>query len=460
LTGSAFRRFRSLGGTATGGAEAIPVGLLGGLVVATVLASAGVATALSEIGHELDLTGADSAWVMAAYSLGFAFATAVFGRLTDLRGAGVVLSAGTALLAIGSLLATAAWSYPVLLIGRLVQGCGGGAVPVLATSVIASVADPQQRRRSLGSFTAILTTASACGPLMGGAVADALGWRVLVLLPALSILLAMPLARRLLPAQPAPGRFDWPGALLVSMVTVGVLLGLELLAAGGGSSPAAAAGALVLVAAGLLGLARHLRRTADGFLPRPLVRDRSFMAGCGVGCALFATYFGLLFFVPLQLAVVHGWSPTRVGLTLLPAGILGALGSKFVGGSLALPRRLAPMMACCAAAGGALLAGGAPRSPWGLVLGLGIASASLGWGHVALVGAIPEQVPAQTRGIALGVFNLWFFLGGALGTVLVGGLLSRVSASVALAALASLPVAGAAASLAWAEGKRDGIAGA
>lgn len=422
--------------------------LLTALVVATVLASAGVATALPELAADLRLGPAVSGWVLAAYSLGFAVATAVFGRLSDHRGLKVVVHWGLGLFAAGSLLAAAAGSSEWLLAGRLVQGVGGGSVPVLATVLITSLDDVSARRRALGSLTAVLTISSALGPLMGGVVADTIGWRSLLALPTGSVLLVSPLSRQLPIRSIVPGRFDGLGALLVVIATAGFLIVLQLPASGGRAAVGGVVGLLLLVS-GVGGLVWRLRRGRDAFLPLALVKNRGFRGACAAGCSLFAAYYGLLYAVPLLLALTRGWSLSRIGIMLLPAAALGAVGSRVAGWS-SPPRGFGPASICGLSAAGALVAAG-PGWLWTLILGLGLASAALGSGHVVLLGVLPEQVAQEDRGIALGLFNLCFFVGGAVGAVLVGGFMERGLPRLALVALALLPIGGGTAYLACRE---------
>ena len=416
--------------------------LLGTLVALTVIGSSAVAVALPEVAADLGLDKPGTAWVLAVFSLSFSVATAVFGRVADLRGLRLPLAVGTALLALGSIGAAAAWNFPSLIVARLVQGTGAGAVPVLALGILAARFQGPARSRALGALTAVVSIVSGSGPLIGGGIAELLGWRFVLAIPTLAVLIVVPVAGMAPATAVVAGRIDWRGAALVTAVTTGVVLLLQ--------SPATQAGpvvvglAVALTMAGGAGLVGHVRSKPEGFLPLRVVGNRDVMLTCVAGLTLLAAYLGMMLAVPLIFADDQGWRPLQIGLAMLPAALTGAVVSRLVGGAAErVGRYRIALGLCVGSAAGLVLAGVGHHQPVLLVLGLAGAVAGFGGGQTALIDAIPDLVAEDVRGVAIGVFNLIFFTGGAVGAAAVGGLGGAFSLPVAVACLAALPAGGA-----------------
>ncbi|HVM14864.1 MAG TPA: MFS transporter, partial [Egibacteraceae bacterium] len=382
--------------------------LLGLLVALTVVGSSAVAVALPDVARDLSLDTAGTAWVLACFGLTFSVTTAVFGRLADLFGLRLPLRVGVVLFTAGSLLSGAAWSFPVLVAGRLVQGAGAGAVPVLALGIVAVRFQGTARSQALGGLTAVVSIVSGSGPLIGGGITDLLSWRAVLALPALALLLAEPVAR-LAPARPRPehrvgdpgGGLDVRGALLVAMTVAATTLMLQSPGGGLGVVAGAAFAAVALIGVALL--MRHVRLRPLGFLPAAVVGDPAFRRCAGAGFTLLAAYLGMLLALPLLLTESQGWRPLQIGLALLPAAALGATTASVAG---ALAERVGRYrLASALAAGsalGLLVASAAPTSPLLLVAGMCLVVAGFAGGQVALIDAVTSLVDDAHRGVALG----------------------------------------------------------
>jgi MFS family permease len=417
--------------------------LLGTLVALTVIGSSAVAVALPEVAADLGLDKPGTAWVLAVFSLAFSVTTAVFGRLADLKGLRFPLVLGVGLLAAGSVLAAVAWSFPSLMFARMVQGAGAGAVPVLALGVIAARYEGVARGRALGGLTAVVSLVSGSGPLIGGGITQLLGWRFVLAVPAIALLILMPVARLASDRPTAQGRIDWRGAGLVGLLTSGVVLLLQ--------SPATRAGPLLVIAAaaaGLLGaggLWHHVRQRPEGLLPRRVVADVNVMVTALAGMTLLAAYFGMILALPLILSAEQGWTPLQIGSAMLPAALVGAVSSRVVGGSAQrLGRHRVAAWLAAGSGAGLLLAAAGHAEPILLIVGFAAVVTGFAAGQVPLVDSIAAMVDPDVQGGALGVFNLTFFTGGAVGSAIIGGIGGATSLPLALACLALLPLAGAA----------------
>ena len=418
--------------------------VLGTLVALTIIGSSAVAVALPQLADELDLGVAGTSWVLAAFGLSFAVATTFFGRLADVLGMRRPLLLGVALLAIGSLVAATAQGFAVLIVGRAIQGAGTGAVPLLVTGTINARFHGAARTRLLGAIGMVVSVVSGSGPLIGGAVTEVASWRVVIAIPLLAVVLA-PIAARLAPdAGDARQRLDPLGAVLVGLAVAGATILVQ--GPGGGLPPA-----LLLALAGLTGLATtgaviHLRRRREGFLPVAVVTEPRLLRVAAVGFTLLASWLATLLAVPELLASAHRWSPLEVGLVMVPGAALGAVASRLV--STRVLRRsdgsrrdrgvVAAALAASAVAGLVVVGLTAP-SPVGMVLGFGLVAVAFAAGQVVLLDLIPALVPPSRAGVALGVFHLAFFTGGAVGSAAAGGLEALIGLPTAMLVLAALP---------------------
>lgn len=429
----------------TSGADQVSVrrvaALLGTLVALTVVGSSAVAVALPELSADLDLTTAQAAWVLAAFSLTFSIATAIFGRMADLAGLRRPLRVGAVLFSIGSLAAALTTSFPEIVAARLLQGAGAGAVPVLSIGIINARFSDAARARAIGGLTAVVAVVSGSGPFIGGALTELLGWRAVLALPVAAIILTEPVARLAPDTVRAPGRVDLLGAVLLAGTVTGMALVLQAPAAAGGWRTATLFAVMGTVFAA--GLALRIRIRPHGFLPRSVVTNGALMASAVVAMSTLGAYIGMLFAVPEILTGEHGWSPLLIGVAMLPGAALAAVLAAAAGrlASTRYRHRTVAALTACSAVGlliGALSGGRVLP----LLVGFGFVAAGFGGAQVVLVDGIPRLVPPAAQGVALGVFNVVFFTGGAIGAAATGGLAAVLTLPGALAAVAVLPVIG------------------
>src|SRR5262245_29346457 len=299
------------------------VAAVGGLLLTLLLAaldSTVVGTAMPRILAELG--GLDRyTWVTTAYLLASTVTVPVAGKLSDLYGRKRLLLAGVAWFVTASVLCAVATDLVGLIALRALQGIGGGVVTAAVFAAVPELFSPAARARLVGLFTGTYGLASILGPLIGGFLTDAVGWRSIfaVNLPfgalaAAVVLLAYP-AR---PAAAARPRVDYAGALTLVGGVGALLLALSL---AGRELPWGSPPLLGLVLAGLFVLALFARveaRAAEPIVPLALLRSRA--GGLPtLGVALMAV--GLVaatLFVPLFAQGVAGHSATRAGSVLAP----------------------------------------------------------------------------------------------------------------------------------------------
>ncbi len=408
--------------------------LLGGLVALTILGSSAVAVALPTVREEFGLDVGGAAGVLAVFSLGISVATAVFGHVAGLR---TPLRVGVVVFAAGSLLAAAAPTFPLLLAGRVLQGIGAGAVPVLVTGIIVASLEGAARVRALGTLLAVVALVSGSGPLVGGALTAVGGWRLVVGLPAVALLLLPPIDRIAPTEREDPGAgVDATGAALVAVAVIGLVLLLQSPSTGAG--PALVAGAAAAVLAAAAALARHVRRRPGGFLPLVVLTDRPLLLLAAVGFGILAGYLALLLALPQILSDAGRSDPLAIGLTMLPAAAAGAVASRLAGRAAARLGRHRVITALAAApiAGLLVAAAGAPR-PVPLVAGFALAAVGFAAGQAVLTDTVTALVPAPGRGGPSGPYTLGFGPGGGVGCAAGGGLWGRGGLPGGLAAAAA-----------------------
>ncbi|OIJ99520.1 MFS transporter [Streptomyces monashensis] len=350
--------------------RALSVGIVSVVLLIAFEATA-VGTAMPVAARELDGV-ALYAFAFSGYFTTSLFGMVLSGQWSDRRGPLGPLSAGIAGFAAGLVIAGTAQSMWVFVLGRAVQGLGGGLV-IVALYVVVGRAYPERLRPAImAAFAAGWVVPSIVGPLASGAVTEHLGWRwvflgipVLVLLP---LALALPQIRRRAsgPVQKdqAAGSFDRRRIRLA----LGISLGAGLLQyAAQDLRPLAVlpalAGAALLVPAVLGLLPRGTYRAARGLPSVVLLR------GLSAGSFIVAESF-----VPLMLVTQRGLSPTLAGFSLAPGGVTWALGSY-----LQSRPRMAPYRERLMTAGMALVAAAVATAPGVLVHAVPVWTVAVAW---------------------------------------------------------------------------------
>ena len=227
-----------------------------------------LASALPTIGREFGDVH-NLPWLVTAYLIANTSITALYGKISDIRGRRVTLMIAISLYMLGSLVCALAPNMFVLILGRVLHGLGGGGLTSTGMVVLGDIAAPKDRGKYYGYFSVTYTTAGACGPVLGGAIAEYLHWSVIfwmnIPLGLIAMALTLTLLRRL-PRHDRPHRLDFLGAALVMAASSSFMLALSM---GGVSYPWLSAPILALFAAALvLGIGFIVRlRTA----PEPLI---------------------------------------------------------------------------------------------------------------------------------------------------------------------------------------------
>ena len=389
-----------------------------------------VGVALPSIKEDLGFSDSSLAWVVNAYLLTFGGFLLLGGRLGDLFGHRRLFLAGIALFTVASLACGLATSQWMLVTARAVQGVGGAIVSAVALSLIVTLfTEPGERAKAMGVFGFVAAGGGSIGVLLGGILTDALNWHwiFLVNIPIGIAVFAFCLA--VLPGgggERSGARLDVAGA-----VTVTASLMVAVYAIVNGNEE----GWTGLQTLGLLGIAAALMalflfiesRVSAPLMPLGLLRLRNLAVSNVVGIFWAAAMFAWFFLSALYLQLVLGYSPLEVGLAFLPGNLI--MGAFSIGLSAKLVMRYGIRLPLAAglslAAVGLLLFARAPVDgnfvvdvlPSMILLGIGAGMAF----NPVLLAAMGDVEPSDA-GLASGIVNTAFMMGGALGLAVLASL--------------------------------------
>src|SRR5690348_1690560 len=275
---------------------------------------------LPSIGRGLGAGTRSLEWVVDAYTVVFASLLISSGALADRFGRRRVFQCGLAVFGAASLASALAPSWGVLVAARTMQGAGASMLRRVALAVVVNaMPDPRERAQAIGVWASVFGLSMAAGPVAGGALIAAFGWRSIFWINVPVTAAAFILSALLVPESRAqrPPRFDLPGQALLTMVvsvSVGVLIEGPRI---GWASPLTSAGYLVAVAAAVGYLLVELRRR-EPLMDLGLFRRPAFTTAVLGAVAVFAALNVTLLLNTLYLQHARGWTPLAAGLATLP----------------------------------------------------------------------------------------------------------------------------------------------
>jgi EmrB/QacA subfamily drug resistance transporter len=384
-----------------------------------------VATAMPAIVHSLGDFGLFS-WTFGAYLLAQAVTIPIYGRLADVYGRKAVLLVGIAVFLAGSALCALAWSMVALIAFRVVQGIGAGSLIPIAQTIVGDIYSGRQRARMQGYISSTFGSAAILGPLLGGVLADHLGWPAVfwINLP-LGLLAAVMLQFALEEnVETRRHRIDTLGAVLM-LATIGLLMFalIHAQSLGGGAVSGALAACVVLFAL----LWAHERRTAEPMLPFALYRIRVLAGGNAASLGLGAIMMTIVGFLPAYMQAVMGASALTAGAALGAMSLAWPVGG-FIGSRILLGfsyRRAAAIGAGILAAGSAAMTAVAPDAPAALPIGAALVIGfGMGVTNICFMVGIQASVDWNQRGAATSSLMFSRLLGQSLGSAVFGGIVN------------------------------------
>lgn len=416
-------------------------GLILGMFV-SMLASTVVSTSLPVIIHDLDGNQTAFTWVVTATLLTTAISTPIWGKLADLTNRKVLYQLAIVIFVLATAAAGFAQSPEWLIACRAVQGIGAGGLAALSQVLMADIISPRERGRYMGLFGGVMALATIGGPLLGGMITDAWGWRwnFFVALPVAIVALILVQATLHVPVRPKKKTtIDYLGIVLLS-VSVSLLL-IWVTNAGttkGGDWGDVAnnndwwsLSTVLMVGGSLLAAILFViveLRSKEPLIPLTLFRNRTFTLSVIASIATGIAMFGASVFLSQYMQLARGATPTEAGLMTIPmiGGLLissigvGALVTKYgswkpylIVGSVLL------------AAGSALLSTIHYDTDFFLVsVYMFLLGAGVGMTMQNLVLVVQNQTRPEQIGVASSGVTFFRSLGGTIGVSVMGAALA------------------------------------
>lgn len=418
-------------------AEVSPVPLLIGCWLAAflpMLDTSIVNLSLPQLTDAFHLVPSDLGWITNAYLLPLVIIIPVAGRVGDVTGRRRLLAFGAFVFAAASLLASLSASLEIMLLARVLQGIGAGALmpmPMPMALVAIRFAPGPKRARALSWYLSGPAFGGALGPVAGSGLTAIGGWPLMfsAQVPLALLIVLLTIGMSVPHAAPVHRRLDMVGMMLAALALLGVNIAMLQSPSWGWSSPSALAAWGVAVVAGAI-FVRHERSTEDPMIALKVFRSRPFVAA---GIAGAAVWFGVIsgyMMLPLYLENIRGFEPLHASL-LIGAWPVGALITFPFAGKIVqrmgAGRAMFLSIVVTLAAAVVMRGFGATTSDAVIILTgipLGVVTALA---NVATTVAAVAEFADQDAGVASAVFNTVRQLGSSLGGALPASVLAVVA---------------------------------
>jgi EmrB/QacA subfamily drug resistance transporter len=407
------------------------IAIIGGLALAMFLGALNqtiVATALPTIGRVFD-DYENLPWVVIAYLLTSTVVAPLYGKLSDIYGRRGMMLVALGVFMAGSAACAAAPSMLMLILGRGLQGIGGGGIVPLTQSIIADAVPPRERGYYQAYTGSVWIIAGAAGPVLGGVIAEHLHWSMIFWLNVPLCFAAALLSHRqlkLVPRHERAHKIDLVGAGLMMASAVALLLALTW----GGTRYPWLSQQIIALAVAAAALAAifiwWVRRVPEPFLPiavlnNPVMRVGSITTACTQGVNI-----GLTIFVPLYYELVHGLSASDSGLALIPIVMMTTPGSYLSGRAMLYMNHykwVPILMLSLAAAAVAVLVIHPLMPVWAVAVVMCLVGLGTGSSYPTVTVSIQNAIPHHLIGVAMGAMNFFRALASAFVVAVMGAIM-------------------------------------
>jgi len=369
-------------------------------------------------------------WIVTAYLLAYIVGTPLMAKLSDVYGRQIIYTLDILLFAIGSVVAGIAPSFPLFLLGRIIQAIGAGGIFPVASAIIGDIFPPERRGGALGIIGALWGVAAIIGPAVGGLIVQNLSWHwVFFINPPLAILI-IAIGWSVLPGAVTQDRqpFDWAGMGVLSLALLALMWGLTGIDSNHLLASLQSLAILPFLLSGLVLLVafREIEKRAQDPVVAPNLLERRQLVVANLLSLMAGVAESGFFFLPTLIALTLNYKMSRAGAITSILAVVMFFATPTVGQIL---DRIGSRQVLSI---GTLITG------LGLVwlalwshslIGFGIALVINGVGLSSLLGApvryvIVNEAAHHERGAALAVQSIFTSVGTSLGTVIAGAVAS------------------------------------
>ena len=400
-------------------------------VAAYALLQSLVTPVLTTVQAELHTTQSAATWVLTAYLLSASIFTPVMGRLGDMIGKERVFVAALVALAVGSLLAALASSITVMIVARVIQGVGGGVLP-LAFGIIRDEFPKEKVTGAVGSIASLSAVGAGLGIVLAGPIVNALDFHWLFWIPMILTIVAAIAAVIFVPESPVrtPGRISWGPAVLLSAWLVALLVALSEAPDwgwGSGKVIGLLVAAVVLAVAWVLSEQHSATPLIDMGMMRLTAVWTNNLVALLIGVGMYATFAFLPEFVQTPKLAGYGFgaSVTQSGLMLLPSSITMFIVATYAGRmAQKVGGKVLVVGGCAIGVVSMAILAFAHGEKWEIYLGTAIMGVGFGLAFSAMSGLIVAAVPAEQTGVASGMNANIRTIGGSIGSALMASIVT------------------------------------
>ncbi|QCX76479.1 Multidrug resistance protein stp [Streptomyces sp. YIM 121038] len=385
--------------------------------------------ALPTMAREFDTSISGMQWTVDAYTLVLASLLMLAGSTGDRVGRRRVFQAGLAVFTLGSVLCSLAPNLESLVAFRMIQAVGGSMLNPVAMSIITNTfTEPRERARAIGVWGGVVGISMAAGPLVGGLLVDAVGWRAIFWVNLPVGLVALFLTTRYVPESraPKPRRADPVGQVLVMLLLGALTYAIIEAPTAGWTSP------LIMLCAGtaaaaLAGLLRYEPRRAEPLIDLRFFRSAPFSGATVIAISAFAALGGFLFLSTLYLQDVRGLDALHAGLWMLPMAamtlVCAPLSGRLVGSRG--PRLSLLIAGVAMTASGVLFAAfDAAAEPATRLVAYVLFGIGFGVVNAPITNTAVAGMPRAQAGVAAAVASTSRQIGQTLGVAVIGAVLA------------------------------------